>query len=462
MTRRRHFLADPYLLALGAFLAVMAALSFAIPGARDLAMLLRWPVLGGAAALGIVSALAYRRQRSGRDWSAPRLALALFLGVAFASATYSEDQSYSAARAASVALLFAATMIGVHAYCQRTDRALALADLWWWLGAALVIGGFCFRQGETSVSGRYEGLHDRATGAGTFAALFLPVAIHQLRYRFAGMMALVGWLVVGLLATQLVLTGARAALLISGVVALALWTDFHGKKALLGLFLVTGAAIVPFVLDPRPAAHVTERTEKILRRRSLVTFTGRLDRWRFGLEQFWARPLFGHGFGASRTLASKVDPRRFHAEPGEVVNLHSDQIEVLADLGIVGSLFFASFWALLLARGWRTWRAADSPERGLALATFGAVFYAFIDSFMHGSFLAAGGGVSAFTWTMIASFDALSARALSARAVASPAAVYVPVARSELPPRPSAKGPSPGPVFPGLLPSIRAIPSATR
>lgn len=468
MTGRRSFLTDPYLLVFGAFLTVMAALSFAIPRAHDLAMTLRWPMLGVAAALGIVMALVQRGERTGSGRSAPRLALGLFLVVAAASAAYAEQPLYSLARVASVALLFLATMVGVHAYCQRTDRALALADLWWYLGAALVIGGFCFRQGQTSISGRYEGLHDRATGAGTFAALFLPLAIYQLRYRFTGMMALVGWLVVGLLGTQLVLTGARAALLVSGVVAVALWTDFHGRKAVLGFLLVAVVATVPFVLDPRPAAHVMERTEKILRRRSLVTFTGRLDRWHFGLEQFQSRPLFGHGFGASRTLASKVDPRRFHAEPGEVVNLHSDQIEVLADLGLVGQLFFASFWILLLSRGCRVWRAADSPERGLAVATFGAVFYAFIDSFMHGSFLAAGGGVAPFTWTMIASFDALSARAIASPAQASipeatVAAAMPAPSRSSQPSRRS----DPSPIsrlhpHPRPLPSIRAMLRATQ
>jgi hypothetical protein len=77
------------------------------------------------------------------------------------------------------------------------------------------------------------------------------------------------------------------------------------------------------------------------------------------------------------------------------------------DVGVIGYAPFGLFWASLLWLGWKTACSPRSLQRQLALAYFGALFYAFVDTFMHGGFLAAGGGVSAFSWSMIALFLAV-------------------------------------------------------
>src|SRR5690606_4282964 len=87
---------------------------------------------------------------------------------------------------------------------------------------------------------------------------------------------------------------------------------------------------------------------------------------------------------------------------------HSDQIEVLMDLGIIGYFPFFCFWCLVVAIGLQLLSKPPGPVRQLALAYFGSVGYALGDTFMHGGFLAAGGGVSAYAWSMIAAMLALS------------------------------------------------------
>ena len=401
------FLARPYVFFLGLFLATMVALTVDVPIVHNAAMRLRWPILGLAAFFGALQVAAHGLRRL----HPASAALALVILAAAFSAAWSLDPSYSAQRAASLGLLWAATMLGVTAYARTRENVAAVFDMLWWLGAAVVLGGFLFRMGEMGPGGRYVGLHDRATGAGTYAALFLPVAIYQVRYRFRGAASFLGWGVVVALSIQLLLAGARMAMASSALIGLALGFAYFGRRALLAVVALALVLPVPLLLDQRAANRFQERSEKFLRTKTISTFTGRLDRWRFGLEKFAERPLYGYGFGVSRTLAGRDEPWRFNLTPGEVFNLHSDQIEVLMDLGLLGYAPFALFWGLLGVAGLAAVRGRriDPEARLRAMAMLGASAYAFGDTFMHGGFLAAGGGVAPFSWTMIAVFLALSA-----------------------------------------------------
>lgn len=405
------FLFDPFLLIYGGFLIVMIALSFAIGPVHSLAMALRWPALGGVAVVGLLLSVA----KSSGKFTSTHGAMLAFLIFAAASSLYSIDSMYTFERTVSIGLLFAATFFGLYAHCHSPDNMRRLTDMLWWLGAAVVIGGVLYSRGSMGISGRYEGLHSRATGAGSYAALFLPIAIYQVRYRLRNGLKYFGWLVVGLLLLQIVLAGARMAIATAGAVALALWVQYYGPRAYAAGLALVLLLPVPFVLNPQRLESLLDRSDRILRTESLSTFTGRLDRWVFGLEQFAKKPLWGHGLGASRTLAGLEDPRRFDIKPGEVFNLHSDQIEVLMDLGVIGYFPFAVFWGLVVFQVLRIVAKPVTPERQLGLAYCGSVGYALGDTFMHGGFLAAGGGVSAYTWSMIAALLVLSQASVASR-----------------------------------------------
>lgn len=399
------FLARPYVLFLGLFLGTMVAISFDVAVVHDLAMKLRWPMLGLAAAFGLVQVASHGIGRV----PPATLCIGLVILIATASAGWSDDPSYSIQRSASLALLFAATMLGVVAYCRKPENVQTIFDLLWWMGAAIVVGGFLFRMGEMGPGNRYVGLHNRATGAGTYAALFLPIAIYQVRYRFEGAWKATGWGVIAAILLQITLSGSRMAMATAALVSLGLWFDFYGRRAMIAVFALVLIAPVPLLLDQREARKFQEKSEQFLRVKTFSTFTGRLDRWVFGLEKFAEKPVAGFGFGLSRTLAGKDEPWRFHLMPGEVYNLHSDQIEVLMDLGLIGYVPFALFWLILLGMGVWIIRRPPTAARQQGLAVFGAVTYAFFDTFMHGGFLAAGGGVAPFSWSMIALFLALAA-----------------------------------------------------
>lgn len=399
------FLARPYVFFLGLFLGTMVAISFDIAIVHNLAMTLRWPMLGLAAAFGLVQLASHGIGRLHPS----AVCIGLVILVATSSVGWSDDPSYSIQRSASLVLLFVATMLGVVAYCRKPGSVQTIFDLLWWLGAAIVVGGFLFRMGDMGPGNRYVGLHNRATGAGTYAALFLPIAIYQVRFRFRGGWKMIGWGVIAAILLQIALSGARMAMATSALVSLALWFDYYGRRAMVAVFALVLIAPIPLLLDQREAKQFQQRSEQFLRVKSFSTFTGRLDRWVFGLEKFAEKPIVGYGFGVSRTLAGKDEPWRFKLMPGEVYNLHSDQIEVLMDLGLVGYLPFALFWLVLLGAGAWLLRQPRSLSRQQGLAVFGAVLYAFFDTFMHGGFLSAGGGVAPFSWSMIALFVALLA-----------------------------------------------------
>lgn len=397
------WLRDPFLLLLTGFLAVMVALSMPNDTIHNLAMKIRWPVLATMAAGG----LALAANRGMGKWSPAHWTMAIFIVVSTASSLYSRDPEYSFLRAFSVILLFAATGIGVYAYCRTLRDTLKMTDLLFFFGAALVIGGFLYTRGRMGLGGRYEGLHSRATGTGTYGAIFLPLAIYQVRYRLRGTMKTFGWGVIALLFLQITLAGARMAIVTAAGTCLLIWFDFYGRKTMFALIALAMVAPVPFILNIRNVEKLQDNTKMIVRTESLGDFTGRLPRWLYAIEQFQKRPIAGHGFGVSRMVAGWDDPRRFELQPGDVFNLHSDQFEALMDTGILGYPWFACFWLALIWAGWKAYKRPVSIARQLEIAYLGTIVYTFGDTFMHGGFLAAGGGVSSFTWTMLFIFLAV-------------------------------------------------------
>jgi len=204
------YLAKPYLLLYAGFLGVMVALSFAIPLVHSASMAARWPALGLAAFIGALLPIVSHWRRL----TTPHVLLVVFLILLGGSTLYAAEKFYTAQRFASVVMLFAATILGLFVYCRDWKSVVRITDLLWCIGSLLVLVGFVFRAGAGAMGDageRFEGLHSRATGAGTYAALFLPIAIYQASYRFRGVWQLFGWCVVMLFVLQALLSGARAA-----------------------------------------------------------------------------------------------------------------------------------------------------------------------------------------------------------------------------------------------------------
>lgn len=409
------FLSHPYAIAYAGFMTIMVAISFDIPAVSTVAYKLRWPVMGLFAVAGILRALTVPGYRVSLHYKFQMF----FIFLAGATAFAARDPSYSFQRSISLTLLFGASAVGLCHYCTNRANLVAFTDAVWCIGAFMVATGFVFRTGDIDSTQRFVGLQNSATGAGTYAALFLPIALYQVRYRFRGIMLPIGWLVVALMLVQPVLASARTALLISFIVGSALCFDYFGRKAVIATAVFACFMPLALLLDTRTMLKLHDKADKVIREKSIANFTGRLDRWKFGVEQWWKKPVFGHGLGASRKLAGEEEPHRFNLQPGEVFNWHSDQVEILCDLGAVGSLTFNLMWLSIALAGFKVAIAAKSAARQIALAYLGSISYAFVDTFMHGGFVAAGGGTSTYTWSFIAVFSAIVVAQFGRRQVAS-------------------------------------------
>ncbi len=143
---------------------------------------------------------------------------------------------------------------------DRNDRHALVA----WLSLSGVRILVPWKRSRSEESGRFTGLYTRATGAGTYAALFLPLALFHARYRFSGFGKVFAWMVVALFLIQPVLASARAALVVSLGVAVVLGFFYYGSRALIGLIAAALFLPVPFLLDSKLIDKVQARAEKVV------------------------------------------------------------------------------------------------------------------------------------------------------------------------------------------------------
>ena len=104
--------------------------------------------------------------------------------------------------------------------------------------------------------------------------------------------------------------------------------------------------------------------------------SNRYDFWRVGMGEFADAPL--HGIGTENFAAAYLVERESDEEP---LYVHSLEIQVLSQTGVVGALLFAGFLAAALAAAWRARAAADGLGRGLVSVSVVAFAY----WFAHGS-----------------------------------------------------------------------------
>jgi len=336
---------------------------------------------------------------------------------------------YSFARLVSFALVFAAVFLGAWVWLQNWAHLRLLV---WLLLASIVIGAllsgwYVLESTSLIPDSRFTGAFGKATGTGSFAAAALPLALWKLRYS-RGKTKLLFSLVAGMLFYLLVFSGARAAL-VGGTAAAIVWFWKHRpsfRPALAAAAFLTAFLVVAGIigLDMLP--------QYIVRPESLPTFTGRIPRWKAGLALFAESPVIGHGYGMTRyirlyeeneSLSGRLVPGRaslLDVIPGfgsvslGRMTLHSDHVERLVEMGVMGYVPFALFWAFVLRRLVRVFWLRPGLETSLAMALGLNVSYVFLDSFMHGALFAINSGGVIFSWLTIVAFMRASDYVVSA------------------------------------------------
>lgn len=360
----------------------------------------------------------------------PAIAL---LGLAFVSSLWSVDWKLSAARAISVAVLFATAACLAHGAARRRDGAehvligiavgaavVALAGL-----LVLVLDHDTAVQAATpDVPARYKGFGESPNQAPLLLAVCLPVvvglALRAETWRRRTVFVAIALLLVG----SIIPSGSRGAL-VAGFVGVLVVVAFaplrtRNRVLLLAVTMLVFAASVALAYVPKslgpaatnanassaPAPTKPPRYENFDLgypldiddqaplgtttqpvRRTFFGLSGRGVAWRGAIDQANERPVAGYGFGTERRVF--VD-RYTDFAAGLVENSY---VGMYLQLGAIGLAIFCVLLFVLVASGLRA-RARWEVAVAVGAVVVG-IAIAFVQSFAYSA-----GDVAALTfWT---------------------------------------------------------------
>ena len=150
-------------------------------------------------------------------------------------------------------------------------------------------------------------------------------------------------------------------------------------RPLLGLVAVVAVVVVTSPLIRERTGEVLDQARQYEQAGVVSTSTGaRLDMWRHALDMAAQSPVWGHGTGGYRALASQV-----YTDPVQCaiscIHPHNQYLFFLVDHGAIGLALYV--WLLLAVAS--AWRGRAVSERVLA-AGFLAVLV--VDGFINGPF----------------------------------------------------------------------------
>lgn len=294
---------------------------------------------------------------------------------------------------ASAALLYAAKWLGFTLFFLVVRRALARPKIV--LTALCVLGAVTCVFGITFLIEAWGAPQTTANplmGFGEPQAVIVPLfaalALRVRRFKLALLCALVSSLA---WAAMLQMT-ERAPFLAAcaGLIGIALGSLFfkqHRPRQRSRVWLVAACLLLMTALQLAPSYVVEDRAPSFLVKKLADPTNGsasiRLLLWRAGFEMLGDHPL--HGVGANNYEAAFPDALRDFAntysrpesfnevEVFMAQRAHNEYVQILAELGVVGFLFFLTFCVALLVAAWRAVRRTRSPlalGATCSLATF--------------------------------------------------------------------------------------------
>ena len=391
----------------------------------------RRPWVRFAALLLVAFHGAVRLRGRGRGVSPPATAIVLF-AYCLVSLLWADPFDYPAGSTVFLGLLWAVLFGLVARLAPTSAQATSAADrIAYVVGALLVIGLLPFGRAESIVvegTGRLRGFFNNPNGLGVTCAIIAPfVAVAATRARGAQRIWRFGALAA--LAGLAFFSGSRtgAGGLVAGV-SVALFVR-HPSRYLLGVaaigMLAALATLARGDLDLEEGA-----TGNLIRGQTISRLSGRLDRWKAGLDMWGESPVLGKGFMTSRKIqfvGLSDDATTVSAgadTSGQGVNFHSQWIESLVDLGLVGTTLLLSLGFGLVRRARRLARVVGDP----GMAAFGAAYLGTLtavalDAFFHNWILTPGSPFALLFWGLSALALRLDHLSRQSRPAPRPAAV---------------------------------------
>jgi O-antigen ligase len=394
------------------FICTMSLVSIPmkIPVISGLANQLRWGLLFLMALTGFkyMSIMLRERLPAMHNW------IVLLMMIGLVSCGYSIMPDYSIERWVSFLILWVAMFLGLWCWLKQGDNVFIGADIFYFIiiTTSIITVLNLAKQDSSLSEDRLEGAFDKATAAGGFAALAIPFLLWKVRYALGPARYLAIFLMI-LQAYILFFSGARGAL-VSTVFSLGFifWMGYRRFRvpfALIGAAVIGLAVMGQIGLDSLP--------DYIVRKQSLETMAGRVPRFKAMFYMWQKNPVLGYGYGVGRYLIASdwgaidilnggtsssgkmegIVKRNFGRVPMEI-QPHNDHVERLAETGIFGYACYLGFWVCVLFRIPRMLKRPRGPLNDLAKFLCGAVWFIFMDSFLHSGQFSAGAGPTVLAW----------------------------------------------------------------
>jgi len=144
------------------------------------------------------------------------------------------------------------------------------------------------------------------------------------------------------------------------------------------------SAVVIFIILTTVWLGATPVVERILSVKVEITsryFGGRLPIWQGALEIIRDHPIFGTGLGTFNYIFPQYQPSEIITK--HYTYAHSDVLELLSDVGIVGFSIFLSGLIVFVRYGFRHFRKRHNPYViGMSIGVFGSLASLFVHSFV--------------------------------------------------------------------------------
>jgi len=401
---------DRYGLLLFVGLLCLLCLVLDIGPIKNVLMAGRWGILGVLAVAGlVVGGDAVSKRLTGAHWC-----LLGLIAIGGASCVWSIDPLYSIQRWFTFLLLYVAIFVGAWSWLQKKQNVILGAEILYQVTLVVTVLSAFHLGGEDILdrTTRATGAMGKATGAGSFAAVSIPIILWKIRYSrgLVRKLAQFALLVQGYL---LFFSGARGALLASSAGLLVLlWFNYRAWRPLvvmMSFVMIAFAATGLIGIDMLP--------DYVVRKESLESGTGRVERAKALLIAFSKRPLQGYGFGTGRlvisydrdaletylagdmTSRSAVALRKSH-ELGNLLEIqpHNDHIERLVETGVFGECCFAGMWFCFFLCIPKLVGAGPGPIPDLGRSLLAVMWFFFTDSLLHSGLFAIGNGPTTVTW----------------------------------------------------------------
>ena len=308
------------------------------------------------------------------------LALVTLVGWSLLSTSWAPGGIDALIRGGKVAAIMLAGVLFIAAIRQMNNpqrRALATAFL---VAAALSVtlvivefatGGTALVEAKAAQSSRFVYLSDLiATAAPFLAVLVWPVAATLYQRTGRWLLPLAAVTLTAFTLSLLPLASTLVALILGALTFIAVYAC---RRAI----VVVGIVFAVYVLvGPFVSAHVINLDTVGPAGETIPTsWQHRLEIWRFTATKALERPVFGHGFDASREIGRDANPitiwnpdrsGRNYVDKGLPLHPHNAALQVWLELGLVGAVIIIAGVTLTLV--WVGRRTVSALSRAMAAA----------------------------------------------------------------------------------------------